>query len=1029
MNVQLDDIIVTKIGDSNQGENCDLYGANAAVIVKDGSVATITNSSISSAALGANAVYSYGGTTKGKDGTRVDISDTTIVTSGNNSGGVMSSSGGQTNSIDVTVTTSGEFSSPIKAYNGGGEMLISRGNYTSNGANSPAVYGVGNLTINKSNLISNLSEGVCVTERSKVELNDSTITANNVVKKFHGMYSSSVMLYDKDASKKLKGSNIFKMTGGTINNTEGHVIHVTNTSAKVTLDGVAINDAHDPGVLISVTNDGWSGHDNEAVLELKNMPNLTGSIICDKSSTEFSSGDSKLDIALSKGTIYTGCINSDIDEENRGSVSMIVGKDCRFILTETSYIDSLENNGRVICGDYKLFVNGIEYDDGGPDYPTESILTLSGTDYELDDPYNKVEVVKDKVTSAITITIKDSGHFTLKGSGINDIIKIKKNVKNVILYLSNLTIDNTNYSIITTKDDPVLSIGDNCEVNMMCVGENNFIGSSTYITEPQSIISTTNSMLQFTGSGTTTIKDSIPVDHVFDDLIRPDGIKNEGGVTSFVSGLIRFIVVNGNAVNNTFGTINMIGSNIEIMHAGNSGLYAADGIINIRSGILDLQKTLGNGIDASINGDDSRGNVVISGGTLRSSKVYGDCIKGENIIISGGDLQINTQFATSAEQYYTLGNNVLQKNTIFPLDNKKITRINYYTGYHTGIKAGRRAMTYTFKDKSTSHVQAASGSFTMTGGKVSIDTSLAGLKSNIVTTQGYVECSSHQYMIGSPCDGICSFNTVSISGGQLEIKASANGISADGSITISGESKINIVDCYEGIEGSSVTIGNVGWDIGPDIHISCNDDGINSATKSYTYVYDDSRYLDYNYTKTAESYSTGSDVHIYSGKVVVDVDSESDKVVSLYTGSETSYSKKDVHYKAIGNAVDCNGSLYIHQGDVSLFGANEKNCLPVETSDIFVCNLFATVLIAGIATKDQSRPYYGNCVFLMPSQKFGADSVFKVKTRGGETVYQNTLPRYGTFIFFSNSSLTEGLSYPVTIGNGEYLVKAFSPEN
>ena len=47
---------VTKSGDSDGGDNCNFYGLNAAVLVKDGSNTTITGGDITSDAKGSNQV-------------------------------------------------------------------------------------------------------------------------------------------------------------------------------------------------------------------------------------------------------------------------------------------------------------------------------------------------------------------------------------------------------------------------------------------------------------------------------------------------------------------------------------------------------------------------------------------------------------------------------------------------------------------------------------------------------------------------------------------------------------------------------------------------------------------------------------------------------------------------------------------------------------------------------------------------------------------------------------------------------------
>ena len=59
--VTVNDPTVTKTGDSDGGDSCNFYGLNAAVLVKDGTTATITGGTVTSDADGANGVFCYGG--------------------------------------------------------------------------------------------------------------------------------------------------------------------------------------------------------------------------------------------------------------------------------------------------------------------------------------------------------------------------------------------------------------------------------------------------------------------------------------------------------------------------------------------------------------------------------------------------------------------------------------------------------------------------------------------------------------------------------------------------------------------------------------------------------------------------------------------------------------------------------------------------------------------------------------------------------------------------------------------------------
>ncbi len=131
---------VTKTGDSDGGDNCNFYGLNAAVLVKDGSETTITDAVITSDAEGANGVFCYGGNGgqngASGDGTTVIIRDSEITTTGNGSGGIMTTGGGITYAYDLTVETSGRSSAPIRTDRGGGQVYAEGGSYTSNGLGS-----------------------------------------------------------------------------------------------------------------------------------------------------------------------------------------------------------------------------------------------------------------------------------------------------------------------------------------------------------------------------------------------------------------------------------------------------------------------------------------------------------------------------------------------------------------------------------------------------------------------------------------------------------------------------------------------------------------------------------------------------------------------------------------------------------------------------------------------------------------------------------------------------------------------------
>ena len=258
--VSLSNITVAKTGDSDGGDNCNFYGLNAALLVMGGSAATIMGASITSSADGANGVFSYGGNggkngTEG-DGTTVIISDSTIVTTGNGSGGIMTTGGGVTYASNLTVETSGRSSAAIRTDRGGGQVYVEGGRYLSKGLGSPAIYSTAEVHAANAALISECAEGLCIEGKNSIELTECELIANNTQRNGNARFLDSVMLYQSMSGDAASGSSAFTMDGGSLTSKSGHVFHVTNTSAVITLRGVEIVNEDPENVLLSVCDDG-----------------------------------------------------------------------------------------------------------------------------------------------------------------------------------------------------------------------------------------------------------------------------------------------------------------------------------------------------------------------------------------------------------------------------------------------------------------------------------------------------------------------------------------------------------------------------------------------------------------------------------------------------------------------------------------------------------------------------------------------------------------------------------------------------
>ena len=102
--VTLSNPTVTKTGDSDGGDNCNFYGINSAVMAMGGGAVSIVGGTVTAEAKGANGVFSYGNNSVSGDGTTVYIQDTTIKTTGDNGGGIMTTYGGKTVAQNLTIT-------------------------------------------------------------------------------------------------------------------------------------------------------------------------------------------------------------------------------------------------------------------------------------------------------------------------------------------------------------------------------------------------------------------------------------------------------------------------------------------------------------------------------------------------------------------------------------------------------------------------------------------------------------------------------------------------------------------------------------------------------------------------------------------------------------------------------------------------------------------------------------------------------------------------------------------------------------
>lgn len=446
-----------------------------------GGTTSIVGGTVNSAAAGANGIFSYGnnnGTTNADgDGTTVYIEDVEITTTGQGSGGIMTTYGGTTVAKNLTINTSGGSSAPIRTDRGGGWVTVEGGSYTSSGLGSPAIYSTAEIVVYDAQLTSNQSEGVCIEGTGSIALNDCTLTANNTNTNGNATFKDTIMIYQSQSGDASDGTSEFSMTGGVLNSQSGHVFHVTNTTAIINLNGVTINNSDSDNVLISVCDDGWSGAENIATLNAA-AQTLTGDILVGDNST--------LTLNFESGTTFSGNISGAISNASGsevsttpGTVNLTLDDTSKFYLSSDTYVTSFTGTAaNVITGGFNFYVNGSILDgtsatDGSDTDTTETLI--SGTTGN-DSIANTLSGVMIDAGAGDDFISNTGGNVTIVAGTGNDTIS---GAADILASVVSATVDGGN--VILTTDDGSVTILDAAGETLTINGAQTIIGGAEVV--------------------------------------------------------------------------------------------------------------------------------------------------------------------------------------------------------------------------------------------------------------------------------------------------------------------------------------------------------------------------------------------------------------------------------------------------------------------------------------------------------------------------------------------------------------------
>ena len=383
------------------------------------------------------------------------------------------------------------------------------------------------------------------------------------------------------------------------------------------------------------------------------------------------------------------------------------------------------------------------------------------------------------------------------------------------------------------------------------------------------------------------------------------------------------LTVDGNSKHGirTQDTLAITGGVIEVAAVGDA-LRGHDGVA-IEGGEITLNAE-GDGIQSNNDQDDAKGFVVISGGDLFIQAKSDGVQAATALTVTGGTFDIMTGAGSA---------------------NAPVREDDF--------RGGRQGQTPPTTDDS-----------------VSMKALKAGKQLGI---------SGGDFTIDAEDDAVHSNDKVVITAGDLSIKTGDDGVHADGAVTISGGT-VAVSDCYEGIEGLSVTVA------GGDISVVAKDDALNAAGGVQN--------------APRAGGSGGRDGFLSDGGAFVRISGGSLDLTGTFDG------------------IDANGDIYLEGGTVKVSGRSQGMDGAVDLDG----NMFLTggeLITAGSVQNSFTDPTQPVLLVSYTQQK-GSGSVIAIKDAKGNTLLEYTSNTACSMSGFTSPSFAVGETYSLFV-DGEKL--------
>jgi hypothetical protein len=312
---------VSTSGDSSSSDNSSFYGQNAGVLVDSGSSMDISASTVDTTGDGANGVFASG------SGSAITLSNITIDCTGQYAHAVMATLGGSLALTNVDMTTAGASSGAIATDRGSGIITVEGGNVLTTGSNSPGIYSTGVITVKDAVISSSGSEAAVIEGANSIVLTDTQLSSTLENK-------WGVMIYQSMSGDAEGSEGVFTMTGGSLSYTaaNGPLFYVTNSTGVITLKSVDVS--LNSGMLVRAAAGNWgsTGANGGTVILTADGQTLAGDMTADEISA--------IDITLQNGSSLTGAINS---ENTAKEVSLTLDASSTWSVTTDSHLTSLSD--------------------------------------------------------------------------------------------------------------------------------------------------------------------------------------------------------------------------------------------------------------------------------------------------------------------------------------------------------------------------------------------------------------------------------------------------------------------------------------------------------------------------------------------------------------------------------------------------------------------------------------------------------------------------------------------------------------